>query len=68
MRRGLDPLAAGDVSSGAYDDLDVRMRPTTLAGQAVRAFITRGTLGDMLIRVVKVRGLFEGIKDVWPSE
>ena len=43
-----------------------RTRPTTFAERAVKTFITRGMLGDMLIRVAQVHGLFEGIEDVWP--
>jgi len=66
--RGFDLLAAGDAFSGAYDDLDARTRPTTFAERAVKTFITRGMLGDMLIRVAQVHGLFEGIEDVWPFE
>ena len=66
--RGFDLLAAGNAFSGAYDDLDARTRPTTFAERAVKTFITRGMLGDMLIRVAQVHGLFEGIEDVWPFE
>ena len=66
--RGFDLLAAGDAFSGAYDDLDARTRPTTFAERAVKTFITRGMLGDMLIRVAQGHGLFEGIEDVWPFE
>ena len=66
--RGFDLLAAGDAFSGAYDDLDARTRPTTFAERAVKTFITRGMLGDMLIRVAQVHGLFDGIEDVWPFE
>ena len=66
--RGFDLLAAADAFSGAYDDLDARTRPTTFAERAVKTFITRGMLGDMLIRVAQVHGLFEGIEDVWPFE
>ena len=61
--RGFDLLAAGDAFSGAYDDLDARTRPTTFAERAVKTFITRGMLGDMLIRVAQVHGLFDGIEE-----
>ena len=54
--RGFDLLAAADSFSGAYDDLDARTRPTTFAERSVKTFITRGMLGDMLIRVAQVHG------------
>ena len=66
--RDFDLMEAASAFTSAYDDLDARTRPTTFAERAVKTFITRGMLGDMLIRVARVHGLFEGIEDVWPFE
>ena len=66
--RDFDLMEAAGAFTRAYDDLDARTRPTTFAERSVKTFITRGMLGDMLIRVARVHGLFEGIEDVWPFE
>ena len=66
--RDFDLMEAAGAFTSAYDDLDARTRPTTFAERSVKTFITRGMLGDMLIRVARVHGLFEGIEDVWPFE
>ena len=66
--RGFDLMAAANEFTRAYDDLDARTRPTTFAERAVKTFITRGMLGDMMLRVAQVHGLFDGMEDVWPFE
>lgn len=68
QHRGFDLMAAAEVFSRTYDDLDARTRPTTFAERSVKTFITRGMLGDMMLRVAQTHNLFEGMEDVWPFE